>query len=300
MEVARAGPAKGEALGRLLRQPLLQFVLIGALIFGLYSVLKGAEPSTPTEIHLGPAELKWLHETWRGQFGHPPSAMEMRAAVTAHVDEEMRYREGLALGLDRDDTVVRRRLAQKYDFLLGSQANETIPTEAQLRAVFERTPARYAAPALTSFCQVYFGEGAEGLARSRAAVAALAPSAAGKAQALPAGSGLRPNPRCYEGAAPDEAARDFGTVFAGTLDRLPRDAWRAPVEPGYGFHAVLVRARIPGQPLNFQQARRAVEADWRAEIVRQARERQDRDLRKRYRVTIDEAALSRLGAGTGP
>lgn len=287
-------PLRREVLTRLLAQPLAQFVLIGALVFGAYSLVSGDEAAAPTEIRVGATELRWLSDTWRGQLGRPPTAIEMRAAVKAYVDEEMRYREGLALGLDRDDTIVRRRLAQKYDFMLGAEAVEAIPTEAQLRAHFEREGQTYTAPMLASFCQVYFGAGAGGLARAGGAVAALSPSAAADAGSIAAGSDRLPYPRCYDRASPDDIRRDFGKFFAGTLDRLPMGAWQGPVESGYGFHAVFVGARKPGRRLSFAEARSRVEADWRRQAAREARLRQDRDLRERYHVTVDERALAAL------
>lgn len=278
-------------------RPLVQFTLIGAAIFGVYS-LSSRHETAPTEIHVGATELRWLHDVWQGQFGRPPNADEMRAAVKVYEDEEMRYREALALGLDRDDTIVRRRMAQKYDFLLGSQANEAVPTEAQLRAVFDRAPGRYTSPALSSFCQVYFGEGAAGITRAKAAVAALTPAARADPAALAQAPGPLPYPRCYQGASAVDVARDFGALFAETLGKLPAGAWQGPVESGYGFHAVLLGGRTPGTPLTFDQARRTVEADWRAQTTREARDRQDSDLHKRYRITVDEGALRALTGGT--
>ena len=270
------------------------------MIFGGYSLSRGHEAAAPSEVRVGSTELHWLHDTWRGQFGRPPSAVEMRAAVKAYVDEEMRYREGLALGLDHDDTIVRRRLAQKYDFMLGAETADAVPTEAQLHAVFDRGGQHYTAPTLASFCQAYFGAGAQGLERAKAVVAALSPSAAGDAASVPKGSDQLPYPRCYDAAAHTDVRRDFGEFFAGALDRMPVGSWQGPVESGYGFHAVFVRTRNPGRRLSFDEARPRVEDDWRKQAVEQARLRQDRDLRARYHVSIDEAALRALTAQGAP
>ena len=280
--------------GKLLGQPLVQFVLIGALIFGIYRLSSGPEVTAPMEIHVGTTELRWLHDTWQGQFGRPPGAAEMRAAVKAYVDEEMRYREGLALGLDRDDTIVRRRLAQKYDFMLGAEALEGAPTEGHLRTYFDRERQRYMAPALTSFCQVYFGAVRGGLERAGGAVAALSPSALRNPGSVFKGSDQLPYPRCYDKAPPADVRRDFGDFFTKALSRLPLGTWQGPVESGYGFHAVLVGARTPGRRLNFSEARSSVETDWGKWSTEQARLRGDRALHERYRVTIDERALRAL------
>ena len=290
---------KQDILARLLRQPLLQFTVIGAVIFGVYSLVSHGE-TAPTEIRVGATELRWLHDVWQGQFGRPPSPEELRAAVKSYEDEEMRYREALALGLDRDDTIVRRRLAQKYDFLLGSQVSDATPTEAQLRAVYDKAHGRYVGPPATRFCQVYFGQGAEGFRRARAAVADLPPQALGDSEAVAQGPGALPYPRCYKAASPEDVARDFGDLFVGLLGKVPVGRWQGPVESGYGFHAVIVESRTPGKPLTFEAARRDVEADWRAQTVQAAHDEEQRGLLKRYHVTVDEAALAALTKAPAP
>ena len=281
-------------LARLLRQPLVQFVLIGAVIFGLYNLKDGDKPTSPTDIRVSSTELRWLHDTWIAQFGHAPNAIEMRSAVTGFVDEEMRYREGLALGLDRDDTIVRRRLAQKYDFLLGTQAADMVPTETQLRAFQAAHPANYIAPPLTSFCQAYFGSGGAGLASAKAVLEHLAPQRRLDPKAVTGGDIELPYPRCYASASAQDVAHDFGDFFGAAVAKLPVGPWQGPVESGYGFHLAIITARTPGAAQTFEAARPAIEADWRRATAAEARVRQDRDLRRRYHVTIDEAALRRI------
>ncbi|KPF90532.1 hypothetical protein IP81_14985 [Novosphingobium sp. AAP83] len=276
-------------------QPLVQFLIIGAAICGIYGLVARPQ-AAPTEIEVGATELRWLRNVWQGQFGRPPSVDELRAAVKVYEDEEMRYREAQALGLDRDDTIVRRRMAQKFDFLTGSQDNDTTPTEAELRAFFNKTPGDYTAPSAFGFCQVYFGDGAAGLNAAKVAVVNLSPAAIRDPAAIPAGIIAIPFPRCYQGTSRADVLRNFGTAFADVLGKLPVGEWQGPVESGYGFHAVLLTGRKPGQALSFAEARRSVEAGWRAQAIRTARERQDRELRSRYKITVDEKALLELSA----
>lgn len=289
----RGVPTIRDLMSRLVAQPLVQFLLIGTVIYGFYGLV--ARPETaPNSIHVGATELGWLRNVWQGQFGRPPSAKELRAAVKVYEDEEMRYREAQALGLDRDDTIVRRRMAQKFDFLMGSQANDSPPTEAELRAFFDKTPGNYTAPSAFGFCQVYFGEGANGLNAAKAAVVDLSPAAISDPASIRGANIQIPFPRCYKDAARADTLRNFGTAFADVLGKLPIGAWQAPVESGYGFHAVLLTGRTPGRKLSFVEARRTVEADWRAQATKAARDRQDRELRSRYKITIDEKALQAL------
>lgn len=286
-------------LARLVRRPLVQFVLIGAAIFGFHQWTAAGRGGSPSEIRVGEAELRWLHQTWRGQFGHAPNASEMRSAVNGYIQEEMRYREGLALGLDRDDTIVRRRLAQKYDFLLGAQAAAAEPTKAELDAYYKEHPERYATPPRIQFCQAYFGSRVSGLRNAEAALAALPPGRIGDPQALAGNSGDLPFPRCREGAVRDEIAQDFGTFFADVVGRLEVGSWQGPVESGYGYHLVLPQRRTKGDVRPFEEVRSQVEEDWREANLEAARAREEDALRARYRVIVDEPALKRIvGAGS--
>lgn len=276
-----------------LRQPLAHFVLAGSLTCAVYTLVARPEPAQTT-VQVGAAELKWLYEVWQGQFGRAPTREELRAAVKVYEDEEMRYREALALGLDRDDTIVRRRLAQKYDFLMGAQGTDAHPTEAQLRALFDAEPDRYRALPQLQFCQVYFGLGPQGLLAAKTAVAGLRPEATRDRDAITSGNRDLPYPRCFEGVSQDDVRRQFGTSFAEVLRKLPMGSWQGPVESGYGFHAVMLLSRQQGRPLSFTEAVRALDADWRAEAMRKDRARLDRDLHERYNVVLDEGALRAL------
>ncbi|WP_411288582.1 peptidyl-prolyl cis-trans isomerase [Phenylobacterium sp.] len=283
----------------LLKQPLVQFVLIGVLIYGGWKLKNPHAEAVPTEIRVGAAELRWLHDTWIGQFGHAPDATEMRSAIRGYIDEEVRYREGLALGLDRDDTIVRRRLAQKYDFMLGAQAADMIATDRQLTDQLARHPERYREPTQTAFCQVYLGDQAAGLVAAQSALAKLSPGELADPNARIQTRQELPFERCYKASKPADLARDFGPNFATVVDgRLPVGRWQGPVESGYGYHLVLVTARTPGAPATLASARPRIDADWRAEAMTGARKRQDEDLRRRYSVTVDDAAMKRLLQGT--
>ena len=282
-------------LRRLLREPLLHFLLIGIVVFGAWQLRHGNEPTNPIEIRVGAAELQWLRDTWIGQFGHPPDATEMRSAIRGYVDEEMRYREGLALGLDRDDTIVRRRLAQKYDFTLGVQTADVTPTEAQSRAYFERNPGRYPAPRLTTFCQVYLGATPQAFQAATTRLTALAPAERRNPQAGLGPADDLPFPRCRTRADPADLARDYGDLFAEVVGRrLPPGQWEGPVQSGYGYHLVMVTARTAPARMSFEAARPRLQADWRREQIEAARRREDEALRRRYQIHIDEAALTAL------
>jgi peptidyl-prolyl cis-trans isomerase C len=287
--------AARRALAWLVRQPLVHFAVLGAAIFGAYELTRGGREPTAAEIRMDAGQVRWLADTWATQFGRPPTAAELRTAIARQADEEMRYREALALGLERDDTIVRRRLAQKYDFLLGDRARA--PRAGELESYFAGHRQRYVDVQRVSFCQAWFGgePGGEGLDRAHSVLARLTP-AQRRSEETPLGAEGLPAPPCAEGSDLQHVAREFGPTFSAALPRLPRGEWAGPVQSGYGYHLVRVTAVAAGRPLEFAAARERVEADWREATAETDRRRDDAALRARYRVTVDDAAVARFSA----
>ena len=145
---------------KLLKEPLLHFLALGAVIFALNAWREKARPTeaSAARIEVTAAVIERLRAGYERQFGKAPDAEELRGLVTAHIREEVLCREALALGLDRDDTIVRRRLAQKMEFLTDDLAGAAEPEDAAVREFFEKNAARYAKPAQVSFRHVYFSK----------------------------------------------------------------------------------------------------------------------------------------------
>ncbi|MBI5940600.1 MAG: peptidyl-prolyl cis-trans isomerase [Caulobacterales bacterium] len=277
-------------------QPLVHFVILGGVVFALHAAMSGGREPADTLIRFDEGQVRWLSDSWRAQFGRAPTPPQLRTAIERQASEEMRYREAMALGLDRDDTVVRRRMAQKHDFLLGEGSAPSQPSDRELRAYHAAHQARYQAPTTYSYCQVFYGGDSDGtgLARARTALAGLsAAERAGPATRL-AGLDLLPAPRCQDRIPADRLAAAMGPDFAAALPRMPRGTWAGPVQSGYGYHLVRVTAAEPGGPLSFDQARARAETDWRADAVVRARQADEAKLRRRYRISIDEGALTRF------
>src|SRR6186713_1691045 len=143
---------------KLLKEPLLHFLILGALIFALNTWRDAARPAKIESAHIEvtAAVIERLRAGYERQFGQAPDETEMRGLVEAHIREEVLCREALALGLDRDDTIVRRRMAQKMEFLTQDIATAVAPDEASLEKFFAQHAERYAKPAQVSFRHVYF------------------------------------------------------------------------------------------------------------------------------------------------
>ena len=143
---------------KLLREPLLHFAVAGVVLFSAYAWLNGSRPASDgvEPVRIGAGEIHWLKETYSSQWLRPPDASELQGLVTDLVNEELLAREAQAMGLGEDDTIIRRRLAQKLKFLVEDTSRLAEPTDAELRQYFEANAARFEDSPRVSFSQIYF------------------------------------------------------------------------------------------------------------------------------------------------
>jgi hypothetical protein len=281
---------------KILREPLLHFLLLGVLIFAVSAWRERQQPAeSPTEhIEVTAGTIAWLREGFERQWHRAPDEAELRGLVNDHLREEVLHREALALGLDRNDTIVRRRMAQKMEFLTQDIAAAVEPDEAALRMFFEANAARYAKAARVSFRHVYFSKERRGARLEGDARDALAALANGANEDTVGDPFLRE----YEFVAADETdlTAALGREFATQVLTLPPGKWRGPVASSYGAHLVRVSERAEPQPVAFEAVREAVLRDLADERRRTANRDFVERLKERYQITVDEAALSRSAA----
>lgn len=281
---------------RWLKEPLLHFVLIGAVIFGVSAWRAKQRPpdAAAPRIEVTAAVIERLRAASERQFGRTPDAEELHGQVVAHIREEVFCREALALGLDRDDTIVRRRLAQKMEFLTGDIAGASEPAVAVVREFFEKNAARYAKAGRVSFRHIYFKKEKRGAGTEAAATEALAALAKGASEERMGDPFLHG----FEFAErePAEVGAAFGREFAEKLAAQPTGEWSGPVESTYGLHLVRVTARMEPRAVKFDEVRETVLRDFHDERRRIANSEVFDKLRERYQVTVDEAALAKAAA----
>jgi len=276
-------------LKRLLREPLVQFLLLGAAVFLLDAWLRpSAGPAASTEIVVGEARIRNLAQNFQRTWQRPPTRLELDGLIESHIREEVYYREALALGLDRDDPIIRRRLQQKVEFVSEEAAALSPPTDAELAGYLKAHADAFAVEARATFLQVYLDP-----ARRTATLAADARrllerlNGAGGAPG-PAKLGdtlLLIEPR-YENATRTEIERLFGAEFAATLVKQPVGTWAGPIPSGFGVHLVKVEAIEHGGVPSLDAVRPLVEREWmnakRSELSRAFYDR----LRARYTITV--------------
>jgi hypothetical protein len=272
---------------RLLRDPLLHFAVLGTALFGLYAWTRPVAAAEPDEIVVSAGQVEHLAISFARVWQRPPTATELKGLIDDHVKEEVLSREAIALGLDRDDTVIRRRLRQKMEFVAEDLAATADPTESELAAYLEAHLEDFQEDPRTSFRHVYLSgergerleaDASELLGELRAAGPETDTATLGDGSLLPASFELEPR---------RGVAAQLGDGFAEALEDAPVGAWWGPLRSVYGLHLVLVTERQPGRAPALDEVRAAV----RRELMAERRERSSRLLLEalldRYRVTVE-------------
>lgn len=283
-----------DRLRRLVREPLVHFLAAGLVLFGL-SALLGESFGVGDDrrrIEVSAGRIQQLRDTWTRQRGAPPTRADLDRLIEDFIREEVLYREAIASGLDQGDTIVRRRLAQKVEFLAQSVASTVEPSDDELRAFFEAHAERYVVPEQVGFEHVYFsrdrrGAGADEAARDALALLTAGGPAAADAAALGDRFMLQ---RAYPPQTRDQIRDLFGPRFAARVFELPPDAWTGPVESSYGAHLVRVRRRVPSRQPPLAEVRGVVARDLGEQRLRSAADEYYARLRARFEITIDRGA----------
>lgn len=268
-----------------LREPLLHFVVAGALLFAVDAWRNRDAVEPRGVVRITSADVEWLSASWTRQRQRAPSDEELRRLVADSVREELLAREARALGLDEDDTVVRRRLAQKMEFILQDAVRLTGPDEAELRRSYDRDPARYRTVAGVSFTQLFFRSEAD----ARRAVAAV--------ETTPSDDVGDPTLLARHYDLVDEAAVAdlFGSAFAERLFGLEPRRWSGPIRSQYGFHVVRVTERRDAQTRSFEEVRERVHEDWLRDRRSDAETLLLHALLEKYELIVDDAVEPWLG-----
>jgi hypothetical protein len=269
---------------RWLREPLLHFALIGVVLFVVYGWMN--PPDKPGErIVVTQVIVDDLARQHQARWMRPASEQELANLVEAYVRDEILFREGVALGLDRDDAVIKRRVRQKFDVISEEQLAGAAPTDAELSAYLTQNPARFMRSGTVSFEQIFF-DGSKSVAEVGrtvdAAKAALNrgvdPAKLGQPTLLPASA---------EAVSVELVARDFGGRFSEQLAKLPLGEWVGPIASGLGAHLVRVSARTPAELPPLDDVRQRVAREWENERRERSRTESYRKLRDSYTVVIE-------------
>ncbi|HET9793834.1 MAG TPA: peptidylprolyl isomerase [Thermoanaerobaculia bacterium] len=275
---------------RVLREPLLHFVVLGAAFFVAYGLGRKSGSGEPRKIVVTQGQVEHLVTGFARTWQRPPSSEELAGLIRDQVREEVYCREATALGLDKDDSVIRRRLAQKMEFISNDVAARVEPSDADLNAYLQTHAEGFRLEPRFTFRHVYLDPERHGadLARDTARLLVQLTAAGDTADVSALGDPFLLEHE-LDGAPAGDVARQFGEPFAKALARLDTGRWQGPVESGYGLHLVFVRERTEGRVPALSEVREAVRRAWDDERRSNANEKFYRELLKRYTVTIEES-----------
>jgi hypothetical protein len=258
---------------QLVREPLLHFLLLGAGLFALFAFLRHDGTSNTDQIVVSTGKIEHLAALFARTWQRPASPDELDGLIKDFIREEAAYREGLALGLDRDDTIIRRRIRQKLDFIAQDLASQVEATDADLAAHLAAHPDDFRTEPRLSFRQVYVNpeQHHEGLGTQvRTLVTTLNGDPSIDIRGLGDRIQLEPS---YTNVSPRDIANLFGTQFASAIVELEPGAWQGPIASGYGVHLVIVDERRDGRLPALDDVRDAVRREWenarRQEMIEQ-------------------------------
>lgn len=271
-------------------EPLFHFLLIGLALFIAYSLIAPKAPQTSANrIELTADDLNQLRISWAAQWQRPPTPDEMRGLIDEKVRQEIFFREGLALGLDQGDEIVKRRMAQKMEFLTEDVSTVSAPTSADLKAWFEKNSSRFTLPGLITFRHVYFSPDVRGRKAKDDAARALEKLSSDPAATAASGDRFMFQ-NYYADNSPEQVAKVFGTQFAESIFKLKSGVWQGPVESGLGWHLVRIEAITPGRVPAFDEVDSSqLKSEWVSDQRAESKSQSFEVMKKRYKVILPAA-----------
>ena len=270
------------------REPLVHFLAMGALLFLFFEWRGGSGPGS-SRIAITPGLVEHLASGFARTWQRPASDAELKGLIDDYVKEEIATREAVGMGLDRDDTIIRRRLRQKLEFLVEDAASSSPPTDLELAAWLEKHPESFRVEPQVAFRQVYVSPERRGasagadakklLARLRAKGNDATSDGLGDASMLPSEQPLMPL---------REVERSFGSDFAQELLTIEPGRWAGPVESPYGLHLVLVREKVAAASPELSEIRPMVEREVLAERRKRDLDALYERLLEKYTVTVEK------------
>ncbi|SRR6266540_1708541 len=277
---------------KLQNEPLLHFLIFGTALFAVCAWLdngkRDAQAAGTKQVRITESDVHWLEEAWTRQWQRHPTREELRGLVTGYLREELLAREARELGLDQNDTFIRRWLAQKVQFLVQDTARPIEPTEDDLQKFYAAHPEQFVEEARVSFLQVYFSQDhpeeiAAALSRLRTSDN---PTVIGERLLVPSE---------FHDAGHQAVAGQLGEEFARSVFVLQPGKWHGPIVSGYGLHLVRVSTLKPARQRAFAEVKDKVLEAWRQKQQQAEREKYYAELEKKYEVAADESVKPLLG-----
>jgi hypothetical protein len=277
--------------GRLLREPLVHFLAFALIVFAAYHILAPSRDGGQTgRIVVTAGKIEQMGARFAQVWQRPPTPQELKGLIDEEVKEEIYVREALALGLDKDDTLIRRRLRQKMELLSDTGAHALSPTDAELEAYLKSHPETFAVDPAMSFQQVFLNRQRQGAGIDQAAAAILETLKANPETdaSTPGDASLLPTEMPLTGVK--SIGHMFGSEFADAIGKAKAGAWIGPIASGFGLHVVRVSERREGRVPALGEVRDAVMREWSNAKRKELEDGRLAALLKRYEVTLESVS----------
>ena len=283
----------------LLREPLLQFLVLGAALFGLFHLVDRKKAETPTRIVISSARVANLADGFARTWRRPPSKEELQGLVDDCIRDEVFYREGRAAGLDRDDVIIRRRVRQKMEFL-AEDMSVPEPTEEQLAAYLASNPERFRTEDHLTFHQVFLSatRRADTIDSDSKQVANVLARADGAVDTTALSDPFLLGEE-FHAVLKSDVASIFGDAFAKRIFVMERGRWQGPISSSFGQHFVYISERIPGSLPPLDAVRPAVLREWSNARRLEAEQKLYGSLRERYEIVVEALPAQSAQIETG-
>jgi hypothetical protein len=266
----------------------MHFLALGALVFLVFRAAGGGGETQDGKIVVTRGKVEQLVTGFSRTWQRPPTQQELDGLVEDYTREEVLYREALAMGLDKDDTIIHRRMRQKLEFLTEDTAAAAPPTDADLQGWLDKHPDKFRVEPTLAFSQVYLNAARAGDNASAAASKALAQlDSAGESVAAAELGDPTMLPHQFPLSRVDEIASVFGDEFARRIAQLEGGRWIGPIQSGYGWHIVYVSERTEGRPKPLSEVREAVQRDWLVARQKEVADVTYSKLREKYAIVVE-------------
>jgi len=284
-------------VSRLFTEPLIQFLIIGAFIYGAYTLFGAPEEDfRDTKVLVDSARINAFISEWESRWNRPPTREEIEGLIQSYIKEDVLYRQAVAMGLNEDDPITRRRMAQKLEFLTSDLAMMVQPDEGELEQYFNENSEAYGAPDTMTFSQVFFDPDSRGdrtLEDAAKALAQLQAAGVPTEESMQMGDGFMLQSD-FVSVTPTEAARQMGSGFVEAVVLLDPGSWHGPVLSGYGVHLVYMYDYQKSPPAIFEDVQAAVLENWQLEQREKFNEDFLENLKTRYEIVIDGIPADRI------
>jgi hypothetical protein len=282
---------------RLLREPLLQFLALGAMLFWLYGLVGKRSADAPDKIVVSASRIANLGDGFARTWRRLPSEQELQGLIEDYIRDEVFYREGRAAGLDRDDVIIRRRVRQKMEFL-AEDMSVPEPNDEQLAAYLAANPERFRADDHLTFRQVFLSatRRPHTIDSDSKQVASVLAGADAAVDTTALGDPFLLGEE-FHGISATKVTNQFGEGFAKRVLAMEKGRWQGPVSSGFGQHFVFISERVSGGLPPLDEVRPAVRREWANARRLEAEQKLYASLRERYEIVVEAPAAKAASAG---